>query len=176
MSRARERRRGSSRKARFVEAWEGLAAELGGELELEKRGKPERLTARHGPWTLVADIHTVNAGETSTKYTRVRALFRRARPFSLRVTRRNPLHRLAPLVGLRGVRLGYDRADRALFIRSDRPGLARTALRGTSLGQALPGLIRRTTLRVTRPGRRIRRSSAEDLGEVQVLRRGIERD
>lgn len=159
----------------LVEVWRKVAGELGGEVALTKRGKPKRLCVPHGTWTIVTDIHTESHGESSSTYTRVRALFVRATSFRLRVTRRNPFHVFAPLVGFGGISTGHQRLDRTLFVRSDRPQIARAALRGTSLGQAL---LRdpKVKLVVTKPGRRIRKVAGDRVGEVQLRKSGKVRE
>lgn len=167
------RRRG--RKPELLEVWRHLVGGLGGEVELTAKGKPRRAYIPHRNWTIVLDIYTVSSGTTSSTYTRIRALFVRDGGFTLRVTRRNPFHALAPLFRWGGVQVGYGQLDRALFVRSDRPEVARAALRGTSLGQRL---IRdpRLKLLVTRPGKRIRKIAGDTVGEVQLLAGGQLRD
>lgn len=162
-------------KTALLDAWRHVAGEVGGRVELDRRGKPHRMNVPHRGWLLVLDTYTQSTGESSSTYTRVRSLFaRRGEAFKLRVTKRYFFHALASLVGIHPVSIGYDRVDRALWIRSDRPPLARSLLRGTALGQAL--LRTPVTLVVTRPGRRIRKVAGESVGEVQLLKSGRIRD
>lgn len=170
------RRRGRGDAERGTEyAWRRLGEERGGEVEVTSKGKPRRLCLPHRSWTIVLDTYVVQSGSTSSTYTRVRALFVRARPFVLRVTKRRPFHALGRLVGYRGVDLSYGPLDRKLFVRSDDATLARSLLRGTSVGQALiedPGC----KLEVKRPGRRIRKGAGGSVGEVQVRTAGEVRE
>lgn len=159
-----------SRKSSFFDTWRRVAGELGGEIELDKRGNPGRLLVPHGNWLVVTDIHTQSNGQNTTTYTRVRVLFNRKEPFTLRVTKRYPFHALGALVGYRAASMGYAQLDRALFVRSDRTDLARAMLRGTTLGQSL--MRDPTKLQVTKPGRRIRKIAGDTVGEVQVLKTG----
>jgi hypothetical protein len=158
-----------------LELWRRLVGELGGEVETTGRGKPTRAVIPFRNWTVVLDIFTQSHGDSSSTYTRARSLFQRQIPFTLRVTKRNLFHRFAPLVGLRGISLGYSRLDQAVFVRSDHPSHARAMLRGTSLGAALiadpPG-----RLLVIDPGKRIRRVTGDSVGEVQLLRGGQQKD
>lgn len=144
-------------------------------MSYDRRGKPTRATIPFGPWRLVVDQFTQSTGETSQTYMRVRALFVRDAPFRLRVTRRNPFHRLAEWLGIRSVEIGYSRVDRTLFVRSDRADVARQMLRGTSLGQALLSDPKQT-LKVQPPGRGIRRQTGDKTGEVQVIKSGKSKD
>ncbi|MFV1987074.1 MAG: hypothetical protein ACC682_07320, partial [Gemmatimonadota bacterium] len=139
-----------SRKPKVLEIWRKVAGELGGEVTVDARGKAKRLYVPHGKWLIVTDIYTQSTGQSVQQYTRVRALFSRARPFTLRVTKRNPFHAIGALFGYRAIPTGYNPLDRALFVRADRPDVARSLLRGTSLGQAL--MRDPLTLAVTRPG------------------------
>lgn len=152
-----------------------MSEEVGGEVELTDKGKPHRLHVPHRRWQLVVDIYTVSTGQTSAIYTRLRSLFVRAARFELRVTKRNPLHALGELIGYRGVKLAYGPIDRTLFVRSDRPAIAKSLLRGTSVGQALQADPPNKLL-VTRPGKRIRKKAGETLGELQLLVGGKVRD
>ncbi|MGH7542117.1 MAG: hypothetical protein ACRELC_14075 [Gemmatimonadota bacterium] len=161
--------------SRTLEAWRHVAEAIGGDVEHSEDGKPHRLIVPHRDWTLTLENYTVSTGSTSATYPRVRALFVREAPFSLRVTKRNPFHVLARLVGIREVQVSYGPLDRTLFVRSDDPTLARSILRGTDVGQALlvdPAL----RLDVTRPGQRIRKITGETIGEVRVQTGGKERD
>jgi hypothetical protein len=163
-----------SRKPPLLEIWRRVASELGGEVSVDKRGKAKRLHVPHGEWVIVTDIYTQSTGESSQTFTRVRALFVRSQPFTLRVTRRNPFHALGALFGYRAVPMGYNQLDRALFVRSDRRDVARSMLRGTSLGQAL--MRDPLKLVVTRPGRRIRKVAGDSVGKVQLLKSGKVRE
>lgn len=163
--RAIRKRRG--KKPKRSEVWQRLAEERGGEVELDRRARPERLHVPHRSWRIVLDSHVESSGSTSSTHTRVRALFVRVRPFTLRVTRRNPFHALGPLVGYRGVGLSYGPMDRKLFVRSDDPTLARSLLRGTAVGQSLLGDPARQLV-VKRPDRRIRKMAGDGVGEVRV--------
>jgi len=163
-----------SRKPPLLEIWRRVAGELGGEVSVDKRGKAKRLHVPHGEWVIVTDIYTQSTGESSQTFTRVRALFVRSRPFTLRVTKRNPFHAIGALFGYRAVAIGYDRVDRALFVRADRGDVARSMLRGTSLGQAL--IRDPLKLVVTRPGRRIRKIADDSVGEVQLMKSGKVRE
>ena len=164
-----------AKKPKLLETWGHVVGELGGDVELTDRGKPRRAYIPHRDWLVVVDIYTVNTGSSTSRYARVRALFQRIGPFSLRVTRRNPFHALARLVGWGGIEIGYGKLDRTLFVRSDRPDIARPALRGSSLGQAL---LRNPAMKlvVTRPGKRIRTVTGDGVGEVQLLKSGVVRD
>ena len=120
---------------------------------------------------MVLDTYVQSHGQSASTWTRVRALFPKREPFSLQVTPRTPFHRLARLVGYGGIDLGYQRADRILFVRSDRPDRARAMLRGTALGTLL---LRdpKGKLLVTRPEKRIRKIAGDSVGEVRMLRGG----
>lgn len=155
----------------MLDAWRHVAGELTGRIETDRRGRPQRLSVPHREWLVIVDIYVQSSGESTTTYTRVRSLFERfGTPFRLKVTKRYPFHGLARLVGVKPVAVGYDRVDRALWVRSDRPDVARSLLRGTSLGQSL--IRSPVKLLVTRPERRIRRAAGDAVGEVQLLKRG----
>jgi hypothetical protein len=163
-----------SRKPPLLDTWRRVAGELGGEVTLDKRGKAGRLLVPHGDWLVVTDIHTQSNGESSTTYTRVRALFHREVPFTLKAGKRNPLHRLGALFGYRSVPMNYSKLDQAFFVRSDRADLARGMLRGTALGQAM--MRDPVRLLVAAPGRRTRKIAGDTVGEVQLLKTGKIRD
>lgn len=163
----------ASRATPVDEVWRHVAGELGGHVVTGPK-KAERLEVPHGEWLIVTDIHTQSTGEGTVTYTRVRALFQRAAPFRLSVTKRTPFHSIGALFGYRPVPMMYPQLDRALFIRADRADLARSLLRGTGLGQQL--MRDPLKLEVTRPERRIRRIAGDAVGEVRILKSGIRRD
>lgn len=169
-----KRRPRGARKTAILEVWRKVAGELGGEVVVDRRGKPKWLLVPHRQWMVVVDTYTQSNGQSSSTYTRVRALFVRAAPFTLRVTRRNPFHAVGALFGYRPVPIGHARMDRTLFVRSARADIARSMLRGTALGQAL--LREPVKLVVMRPGKRIHKVAGEAVGEVQLLKGGRVRE
>lgn len=170
---AMNRRRSSKKKKPGkLEAWQEVARRLDGEVQLDRKEKPRRVTFPHDRWAIVLDSYTVSTGSSTATYTRVRALYEARSEFRLKVTRRNPFHALAPLFGVRGVPMGYGRFDRQFFVRSGGPDLAKSLLRGSGVGQRLlahPSV----SLAVTRPGKRIRKLVGESVGEVQLQKGGV---
>jgi hypothetical protein len=174
-----------------TEAWGEVAAALEGRIDADRKGRPERVTFRHVDWDVVLDTYTVSTGNSSSTYTRVRALFN-GRPdgrnddrygdrygdqghFDLAITRRNPFHALAWLFRIREAPIGYGRFDRTFFVRSNGPGLAKSLLRGTNVGRLLlddPKL----RLVVKKPGKRIRKAAGEEVREVQLQVSGVVKD
>ncbi|MFQ5678815.1 MAG: hypothetical protein ACE5HP_05085 [Gemmatimonadota bacterium] len=141
--------------------WRALADELGAELVEGRRGSADRVRFQHGPFSLLLDTHVVSTGQSSAAYTRVRAHFLARRPVSLRIVRRNPLHRFARLFGIPEVRTGSPTLDRTIFARSRNPGLVKSMLFGgevTRLLQREP----RLTLVVKPAARKVRRRIGEE--------------
>jgi hypothetical protein len=170
-----------------IEAWGEVAAALEGRIDADKKGRPERVTFRHINWDVVLDTYTVSTGNSSSTYTRVRALFN-GRPdgrnddrygdrgnFDLGITRRNPFHALAGLFRIREAPIGYGRFDRTFFVRSNGPGLAKSLLRGTNVGRLLLD-DPKVKLVVKKPGKRIRKAAGEDVREVQLQVSGVVKD
>lgn len=188
MNRPRRRQKVKLTKA---ESWGTIAETLEGRIDRDKEGRPERVTFRHGEWDIVLDTYTVSTGQSSSTYTRVRALFN-GRPnglndnrygdryageghFELGVTRRNPFHSLAWLFRIREAPIGYGRFDRAFFVRSNGSGLAKSLLRGTNVGRLLLD-DPRVRLMVKKPGKRIRKAAGEDVREIQLQVSGVVKD
>ena len=185
-------RRGSKKVKRTkAQAWGEAAAALEGHIDTDKKGNPRRVTLRHADWEVVLDTYTVSTGQSSSTYTRVRALFN-GRPagrnddrygdryrdrghFDLGITRRNPFHALAWLFRIREAPIGHGRFDRTFFVRSNDPGLAKSLLRGTHVGRLLLD-DPKVKLVVKRPGKRIRKASGEDVREVQLQVGGVVKD
>jgi hypothetical protein len=139
MSAQRQRQK---KKLSKEEAWGQLATTLGGQIQTDRKGKPQQISFADGDWEIVLDTYTVSTGQSSATYTRVRALLNGQdspgrEEFELSVTRRNPFHGLARLFGIREVSIGYGRFDHTFFVRSNEPNHARSILRGTNVGQLL---------------------------------------
>lgn len=177
------RRRGRRTKRNKTDAWSEVADALEGRIDADKKGRPERVTFSHVDWHVVLDTYTVSTGNSSSTYTRVRALFN-GRPdgrsddrygdrygdrghFELSITRRNPFHALARLFRIREAPIGYGRFDRTFFVRSNGPGLAKSLLRGTNVGRLLLD-DPKVKLVVKKPGKRIRKAAGEHVREVQL--------
>ncbi|MDX1393344.1 MAG: hypothetical protein R3195_03090 [Gemmatimonadota bacterium] len=160
--------------ARLVDTWRRVAGELGGHVIVDRKDRPRFLHIPHREWTLVTDTFTQSHGETSSTFTRTRALFHGRQPLKLTVTRRTPLHAIGRLVGYLPVPMGYQQLDRALFVRSDRPEIARAVLRGTALGQSM--MRDPSRLMVTQAERKMRKTAGDGLSQVVVQRKGKIRD
>jgi hypothetical protein len=173
-------RRQKKKKLSKEEAWGEVATALGGQIQTDRKGKPQQISFTDGDWEIVLDTYTVSTGQSSATYTRVRALLNgQGSPgreeFELSVTRRNLFHGLARLFGIREVPIGYGRFDHTFFVRSNEPNHARSLLRGTVIGQLLldnPSV----KLEVKRPGKRIRKAAGEGIREIHLQTSGVVKD
>ena len=173
-------RRRRKKKPSKEEAWGQLATSLGGQIQTDRKGKPQQISFADGDWEIVLDTYTVSTGQSSATYTRVRALMNGQgdpgrEEFELSVTRRNPFHGLARLFGIREVSIGYGRFDHTFFVRSNEPNHARSILRGTNIGHLLlanPSV----KLEVKRPGKRIRKAAGEGTREIHLQTGGVVKD
>lgn len=157
--------KGARRRRGFAGVWRDVAREEDGRI-IERALRPPALELRSERWVTRADTIGDPSG-SGTPLTRFRTPFRALRPFRLRVSKRNAFDRVAEWIGLGGMRIGRAELDRRFTIRSSSPGLARSLLLGTRLGERLLA-AEDVRIEIKTPGRRRRRELGSGVREADV--------
>lgn len=147
------------------EVWRDLATLLGGEFRPGKRAGADRMLVRHGPWSIVLDLHVESTGDATVTYTRVRAYVVGWRGTTLTVRRRNVLDRIWEALGF-GSRPAVSKALLERYVVKGRPeGRIPSLLAGPQPTEAILS-VPSLRLEVKRPSRKSRRRFGEDAGVV----------
>ena len=100
------------------EAFQAAASDLDATFAPGERSSGDQVHLEHGPWKVILDTYVVSTGQTTLTYTRARALYVARNDFTLRVTRRNILTRIAELFGFYGLQVGDQEFERKYKTRS----------------------------------------------------------
>ncbi|MCH7563888.1 MAG: hypothetical protein IH968_08695 [Gemmatimonadetes bacterium] len=157
------------------EAWHAVAAALDGECVEGANPAKDKAVFQHLHWTIVLDTFTVNNGQTSVTYTRIRAPFTGSDDFKLTVARRHWFSRFNIVLGARTIEVGSRMFDEKYVTRTNNPGRARSLLNSSeirSLIMAQPSL----RLEVRRPSWSRRRKLSEGARDVIAQTTGVVTD
>ena len=102
--------------------WTEFAKEIGGTYYDRGRFRKGYVTYHYKNWEIILDIHTVSNGETSTIYTRMRALFNNPYGFRFRIYRRHIFARIGKWLGMQDIETGDPEFDRNFIIKGNQPG------------------------------------------------------
>ena len=102
--------------------WTEFAKEIGGTYYTGVVLRKGYISYYYKNWEIILDIHTVNNGETSTTYTRMRALFNNPYGFRFRIYRRHIFARIGKLFGMQDIETGDPDFDRDFIIKGNQPG------------------------------------------------------
>jgi hypothetical protein len=91
----------------------------------------------HRHWKIVLDTYTVSTGNSSTTYTRVRALFEPNLPFRFAFIRENVFTRIGKFFGMKDVETGNPLLDRDYLVRTDNESMVRALVSRSRLPDLL---------------------------------------
>ena len=157
------------------QAWHAVAAALDGQCVEGAKPVKDKAVFQHLHSTIVLDTFTVNNGQTSVTYTRIRAPFTGSDDFNISVTRRNWFSRFNIVLRSRTIRVGSRRFDEKYVTRTNNEGRARLLLNSSevrSLIMAQPSL----DLEIRRPSWSRRRKLSDGARDVVVQTTGVVTD
>jgi len=77
----------------------------------------DRVEATHGEWTITLDTHAVTTGQTTIRYTRMRAPYVNPDGFRFTVYREGQFSEIAKWFGMQDAEVGYEPFDRDFIIK-----------------------------------------------------------
>ncbi|GMR13707.1 MAG: hypothetical protein BMS9Abin29_1920 [Gemmatimonadota bacterium] len=157
------------------EAWHAVAGALDGQCVEGARPVKDKAVFQHLAWTIVLDTYTVNTGQTSVTYTRIRAPFTGSDDFKLTVARRNWLSRFGIVLRARTIRVGSRAFDDKYVTRTNNEARARSLLNSSEV-RAL--IMEQPSLRleIRRPSWSRRRKLSEGARDVIARTTGVVTD
>lgn len=154
------------------EAFRAAASHLDATFVQGKRSSGDQVHLEHGPWKLILDVYIVNNGQNPITFTRVRALYVAKEDFTLRISERSVLTRIAELFGFHGLPVGDQGLERKYTIKSSNEPRGRSFMTDRRLRElimAQPSL--RLEIRRLPWGRR--RKSGDGIRAVAVQTTGV---
>ena len=103
-------------------AWTEFAKEIGGTYYSRGAFRRGYVSYHYKNWEIILDSYTVSDGETSTTYTRMRALFNNPFGFYFKIFRRNIFTRIGKLFGMKDIEIGDPDFDRDFIIKGNDRG------------------------------------------------------
>jgi len=160
------------RKLDRRDAWQRVAAATGGRFVEGKRPAKDKVVVSHGPWPVWLDTYTVNTGQTSVTYTRVRAYVLGWREMTVLVRKRNVLDRMVEAFGFSS-RPPLNPALTEKYVIKGKP-LPRlpSFFSGSQVGEAIMA-VPSLRLEIKKPGRKMRRRFGESSGVVVCITTGV---
>jgi hypothetical protein len=154
--------------------WQEVADSVGGTFVPGERPSADKVRITHGPWTLELHTFTVDSGEGSVTYTRVKTVFSSHVDIELRIRRRNFFDTILENVGLGGIDPGH-RAFAEQFVVKGRP---ETRLRSLVTPQLIEALIAepKASLKVKKASRKDRKAHGERAREASAQMTGVIRE
>ncbi len=101
------------------EIWRQFCAQTGATLVEGGVWEGAKVEARHGPWTVTLDTHTVSTGKSSITYTRMCAPYHNPDGFAFTIYRKGIFTALGKWLGMQDVCVGYPEFDEAFVIQGD---------------------------------------------------------
>jgi hypothetical protein len=117
--------------------WRQLCGEINGRYIEGGFWKSDKVEATHKQWTITLDTYTVSSGESSTTYTRMRALYVNPDGFRFTLHRKNIFSDIGQWLGMQDVEVGFEDFDRDFVIK----GTSETKLRQLFANTKLRELI-----------------------------------
>lgn len=106
---------GPSKKA----IWQQLAIDLDGTFVSGSFNKPDKVVAYHEPWEVVLDTYVVSSGNSSKRFTRMRAPYVYRDDFVFQINRKDLFTGIAKALGQQDVVVGYPRFDEEFVIQGN---------------------------------------------------------
>jgi hypothetical protein len=156
-------------------AWSEVAARLGGRMEEGKSAAKDRVVFEHGPWWSRLDTYTVNTGNATITYTRVRAYVLGHRGLRVRVRGRNVFDRLWAGLGF-GSPPPVARELLERYVVRGKPAARVPSLFTASAFVNALLAVPSVELRVKRASRRSRKRYGQQTGVVFCQRIGVVTD
>jgi hypothetical protein len=147
-------------------AWSAFAERNDGTVELDKKDRVKAVRFEHAGWPILVDRYTVSTGQSTVTYTRAGAGFRAQTPFRCKVWKEGFFSRIGKKLGMQDMVVGNPVLDRDFVIQSDSPGLARSLLAGSRVGELL---LRDPKLQYTVGPRKRSKKDAEDAPDAEVV-------
>ena len=107
------------------EVWRRLCSETGARYIDGGFWKGQKVTAAHGPWTLILDTYVVSTGKVTIVFTRLRAPYINPDAFRFTVYRRGFFSDIAKFMGMQDVEVGHPDFDRDFIIKGTDAGKLR---------------------------------------------------
>jgi hypothetical protein len=117
--------------------WRQLCGQINGRYIEGGFWKSDKVEAAHRQWTITLDTYTVSSGESSTTYTRMRALYVNPDGFRFTIHRKNIFSDIGQWLGMQDVEVGFEDFDRDFVIK----GTSDTKLRQLFANTRLRELI-----------------------------------
>ena len=154
------------------DAWQRVAAATGGRFVEGKHPAKDKVIVSHDPWDVWLDTYTVNTGQTSVTYTRVRTYFMGWRDLTIMVRRRNFLDRILEALGFSS-RPPLNRALTDKYVIKGKP-LPRVPsfFSGSHLGEAIM-VVPSLRLEIKKPGWKMRKKYGAAAGVVVCRTTGV---
>jgi hypothetical protein len=99
------------------EVWRKLCSETGARYVDAGFWKGQKVTAAHGPWTIILDTYAVSTGKVTMVFTRLRAPYINPDGFRFTVYRRGFFSEIAKFMGMQDVEVGHPDFDRDFIIK-----------------------------------------------------------
>lgn len=99
------------------EVWRKLCSETGARYVDGGFWKGEKVTAAHGPWTIMLDTYAVSTGKVTVVFTRLRAPYINPDGFRFTVYRRGFFSDIAKFMGMSDIEVGHPDFDRDFIIK-----------------------------------------------------------
>lgn len=157
------------------EAFRAAASRLDATFVEGKRKSGDQVHLEHGPWKLILDVYVVNNGQNPITYTRVRALYVAKEDFTLRISQRSVLTRIAEFFGFRGLPIGDQGLERKYTVTSSNEPRGRSLMTDRGLRELImiqPAL----RLEIRRLPWRRRRKTGDGVRAVAVQTTGVIKD
>jgi hypothetical protein len=156
------------------QAWREVARRVGGTFEEGKRESRDRVALAYGPWTIRLDTYTVNTGQVSITYTRVRAFFIGRVDLKLVIRRRGFFDTILENLGFGGITPG----DRELAGRYVVKGRSESRLRSLLTTELTAAILAQPSLRleVKKAPRKYRKRSGPQARQITMQTTGVIKD
>ncbi|HKJ92437.1 MAG TPA: hypothetical protein VJ957_04670 [Longimicrobiales bacterium] len=146
--------------------WAAFADRNGGAVDRDSKDRVKAIHFEHAGWPIVVDRYTVSTGQAHVTYTRARAGYRAQTPFRCKVWKQGLLSRIGKKLGMQDLVVGHPVLDRDFVIQSDSPGVARSLLAGSRVGELL---LRDTKLQYGVGKRKRQKAHPDDAPDAEVV-------
>jgi hypothetical protein len=108
--------------------WRSFARKHGAQAVDGRGGKLKQIRSTHAAWTISLDTYVVSTGNSSTTYTRARALVNASSDLRFKLYRENAFTRLGTMLGMQDVHAGNPELDAKYVVRSNNESMIRSLL------------------------------------------------
>jgi hypothetical protein len=102
-----------------AELWQQLSREIDATYVPAGFWEGAKVVARHGPWTITLDTHSVSAGRTPILFTRLRAPYVNHDGFRFTIYRQGIFSHVGKWLGMQDVVVGYPELDHEFVIQGN---------------------------------------------------------